>query len=213
MASPSVRDVAQHIVAFVRANGHVEAARAVQSEFVGLPDPIGGYDEDEGATDANTDATDDADDAPVKLVQYACDATIPGPSAGFEDLEYLPDGRLVSAHENGMVSVWDLDGRCLSELSGHVGRVACVAVLSDGCRVASGAVDCTVKIWDTNNGRILRTLSGHVGWVECIAVVPDDRVDRVVSGARRGAIKIWNANICTGWHKNNCSFIIKIKLL
>jgi WD40 repeat protein len=66
--------------------------------------------------------------------------------------------------------------------------VRALAVLPDG-RLASGAGDHTVKLWNVASGECERTLVSHGGRVMALAVLPDGRL---TSGAQDGTIKLWN---------------------
>jgi len=75
-------------------------------------------------------------------------------------------------------------------LVGHTTGVQCVCALGDG-RVASGADDGSIKIWNTETGQCDLTLSGHKRWVSSLCVLGD----RLVSGSMdntASTVKIWN---------------------
>jgi WD40 repeat protein len=66
-----------------------------------------------------------------------------------------------------------------------------VAYSPDGGRIASGAEDNTIKIWDAESGRELHTLKGHTNVVAFVAYSPDGH--RIASGSVDNTIKIWGA--------------------
>ena len=55
-------------------------------------------------------------------------------------------GQLLSATNDGVIRIWDLKGRLISELHGHEAFIYSLAVLPDGRFVSSGE-DRTLKIW------------------------------------------------------------------
>jgi WD40 repeat protein len=64
-----------------------------------------------------------------------------------------------------------------------------VAYSPDGQRIASGADDGTVKIWNAETGALISALSGHIDSVVSVAFSPDGR--RLVSGSFDTTVKIW----------------------
>jgi WD40 repeat protein len=67
--------------------------------------------------------------------------------------------------------------------------VRSVIVLSDGCTIASGSGDRTVKLWDTATLQCTRTLSGHDHYVYAIAEV---RSGIIASGSDDQTIRVWS---------------------
>ena len=55
-------------------------------------------------------------------------------------------------------------GKELKTLNGHTDYVWSLTVLADNT-LASGSVDKTIKIWDTEKGQLIKTLNGHTGHV------------------------------------------------
>ncbi len=77
---------------------------------------------------------------------------------------------------------------CLQTLEGHAGQVLLVAFSVDGCQLASGSGDKTIKIWDTTMGALQQTLEGHTDWVRSVAFSADGR--QLASGSDDKTIKI-----------------------
>ena len=81
-----------------------------------------------------------------------------------------------------------LSSNLLATLTGHTGSLTTLAVLPDG-RIASGADDNTVRVWDPQGQRPAQVLEGHAGWVNCLAVLPDGRI---ASGAGDNTVRVWD---------------------
>ena len=73
---------------------------------------------------------------------------------------------------------------------GHQAYVYCVTFDGLGERIASGAEDGSVVVWNTQNGSILHKFTGHNDVVNCIAF--DKTGESLVTGSSDGTIKIWN---------------------
>jgi len=76
-------------------------------------------------------------------------------------------------------------------LLGHQGATISVAWRADGKRLASGSIDKTIKIWETESGREVRTLSGHTNYVYCVAWSPSGK--KIASASYDKTIKVWDA--------------------
>ena len=126
----------------------------------------------------------EADSEPVELGRH--DGGWVGAVAG------LPDGRVVSASNDGRVLVWRAaeTGSRPVELGSHDDAVTAVAGLRDG-RVAVGGSDGSVLLWDAAEaGSQPIVLGRHDGAVDAMAVLEHGRV---VSGGADGRVLIWNA--------------------
>ncbi|WP_233849334.1 DUF4062 domain-containing protein [Paraburkholderia sp. HD33-4] len=73
-------------------------------------------------------------------------------------------------------------------LEGHTGPVSALAVLADG-RLASGAWDHTIRLWNPASGACEATLEGHTSGVSALAVLADGRL---ASGSSDHTIRLWN---------------------
>jgi WD40 repeat protein len=65
-----------------------------------------------------------------------------------------------------------------------------VAFSPDGRRVAAGASDKTVRVWDLDTGAALKCLSGHEDYCKALAFSPDGR--RLVSGSHDHTARVWD---------------------
>jgi len=73
---------------------------------------------------------------------------------------------------------------------GHNGFVLSVAISSDGKRILSGAIDNSIKLWDTESGREIRTFVGHGDKINTVLFSPDGK--HIVSGSADHTIKFWD---------------------
>jgi WD40 repeat protein len=94
-----------------------------------------------------------------------------------------------------------------------------VAFSPDGRRLASGAWDHTVAVWDADSGERLLVLTGHSGEVNAVAYSPDGR--RLASGAEDWTVAVWDASsgqrlatlaldgpiASVAWHPDGCSLV------
>jgi WD40 repeat protein len=66
--------------------------------------------------------------------------------------------RMYAPCSDGVVRVYDTNGRLLASLAGHNDWVYGVAVNADATRLASGSGDGTVKLWNLADNKLLATL-------------------------------------------------------
>ncbi|KAJ4126988.1 hypothetical protein NW768_008609 [Fusarium equiseti] len=91
--------------------------------------------------------------------------------------------------QQGIPDYWS---GCILTLEGHTSLVTCVAFSYDGCLLASGSWDRTVKIWDVSTGACLHTLLAHDDWVNVVAFSPKNH--NIATGSDDGTVKVWDAS-------------------
>lgn len=109
-----------------------------------------------------------------------------------------PDGLLVIRGCNdGMLRFWDPRHAELDTAptrAGHEGRVAAVAVTSDGDRLVavSGGEDRRVRLWDVLTGEpIGEPRRGHTGAVQALVTTALGGRPIAVSGGEEGTLRVW----------------------
>ena len=107
-------------------------------------------------------------------------------------LRFAPGDRiLVSASEDGSVSLWDLrTGVLSSQLKKHSGAVNAIAFSPDGNLMATGGDDRSVIIWEAATGKARRTLKGHDLAVTSLAFSPD--ANTLASGSGNTSVVLWD---------------------
>ena len=67
-----------------------------------------------------------------------------------------------------------------------------VSISPDMRFIATGSLDCIVRIWDVATGSLVDRLRGHTDSVYSVAFTPDSK--RLISGALDRKIKYWELN-------------------
>lgn len=119
-------------------------------------------------------------------------------------------------------------GPLSASLKGHKDSILCLAITSDGLKVASGSVDCDVIFWDINKKSPLFALKGHNDSVvsisfnndnsqivsvscDCMLIVWDSIVGiekfRIELGIRSYHSFIKNMNYCSLFNENKLGFL------
>jgi WD40 repeat protein len=123
---------------------------------------------------------------------------------GVQGVVFSRDGRLLaSAGQEGRVQLWDATRlgevsearpqKPLRAFPTHIpGACLNVAFSPDGKRIAIGAKENTVAIWDVESGQELVTLRGHTGDVYTVAFSPDGQW--VASAGEDSTVKVWDSH-------------------
>src|SRR5260221_10838907 len=83
----------------------------------------------------------------------------------------------------GLVS-WSLESRR------HRGAINATALSPDGKLLATGGLDGTVRLWDTETGKLVRALIGHDSYVYGLAFSPDGTT-LASAGSFDGTVRLW----------------------
>lgn len=108
-------------------------------------------------------------------------------------IAFSPDGKRMATGEYAPpVRIWDVEsGKVITHIQGDQSRG--LAFDRDGGRLAvATGVAKTVRICDSTTGATLSMLRGHLSETMCVAFHPDGT--GLISGARDGAVKVWNAS-------------------
>ena len=77
-------------------------------------------------------------------------------------IAYSPDGKLIATSgDNGIVKIWDLDGKEIANLKGHRGYVVNVVFSADGKKLATSGMDGTARVWGLDGLEILKLQSNQ----------------------------------------------------
>lgn len=101
--------------------------------------------------------------------------------------------------------------RKLMSLQGHQAPIHALTWSPDGSRLASGAEDNTVNVWDAASGKLVFTMRGHTDMITSVAWSPDG--SKLASASSDGTVRLWNpargeviATLATGATPNAVSW-------
>ena len=96
--------------------------------------------------------------------------------AGIRSLAVLPDGRLASGSDDGVIKVWDsTTWNCRQVIKAHQAPVTCLAALPDG-RLASSSNDGTVRVWNGTDLDWSAMFEGDLDWAGSLVALPGGRL-------------------------------------
>jgi WD40 repeat protein len=113
------------------------------------------------------------------------------PSGGISILGFSPDGSLLAAAGNGIVTLWETATRReVRRVVGHSGSVNALAFHPDGKTLATGGADRTVRLWNLTTGQPGIVFRGHAGAVRSLAFGHGG--DWLASGSEDGTVRVWD---------------------
>ncbi|MBX3416327.1 MAG: WD40 repeat domain-containing protein [Pirellulaceae bacterium] len=109
------------------------------------------------------------------------------------DINFLPDGRILSASQDQFVKISDPDtGRVVVEFPRFAAKLYCVATL-DEAHIVTGGSDNEVSIWNIATREKSATLKGHTGTVSCLV----KGASILVSGSFDTQVRVWRRELNT----------------
>jgi WD40 repeat protein len=127
-------------------------------------------------------------------LQLATQKSALGHATTIKHLLFLPPGdRVVSASDDGTARIWDLNGRPLFVLDGHVGPVTDADVTVDGKLIATASVDGVARVWDAASGLLVTEIVG-TGPLSGVRIRKDGKA--IITSGPDGIARIWD--IATG---------------
>jgi len=107
-----------------------------------------------------------------------------------ESVCFSPDGKLLAFGSQDDVMLWNLETQQTERLIGHTDGVTAVCFNHAGDKLATGASDRRVIIWDLATRKIDKDLKGHKSKLRSLVFSPDDR--SLVSSGKLDDAKIWH---------------------
>lgn len=125
-------------------------------------------------------------------------ATFRGVASGVNSIVFSPEGEslIISNVDCVVKRLHTGSGAVQGQFYGHTGSIWKVALSADGCLLASGGEDLTIRIWDMQTEECLKILEGYQGWVAALAFAPAGQTLTegylLASNAADGTIRLWN---------------------
>ena len=109
------------------------------------------------------------------------------PDQGVVTSLHLTPDYIIVALDNAKIHVFDVLGRHLRCLQGHVMGVW--AMVPCGDTLVSGGCDRDVRVWDLTTGMAVHMLRGHTSTVRCLKM---SGRDIAISGSRDTTLRVWD---------------------
>ncbi len=103
---------------------------------------------------------------------------------------FPPDGsKILTAYLDDTANLWDLQGKPLTNFTGHFRPLKSVAFSPDGSKILTASTDNTAKLWDLH-GKLLAELKGHTENVTSVAFSPDG--SKILTASTDNTAKLWD---------------------
>jgi WD40 repeat protein len=118
---------------------------------------------------------------------------LPGHRGPIYSINYAPDGRIVTAGQDGTVRVWPADGGEELILTGHNGETTGAAFTSDGSMVVSTGQDGSLRAWNSRTGAQLARLASSDVALMHVDVADDGKIAYLDED---GFVRIVRCEVC-----------------
>lgn len=114
--------------------------------------------------------------------------TLTGHTSGVRCLQFEDTGKLLTGSMDGTTRLWNWrTGQLLRKFENHQGGV--ISVHFDSQYVASGSMDHTVRVYDTNTKQTF-LLRGHTDWVNAVKI--DSASRTLLSASDDCTVRLWD---------------------
>ena len=109
-------------------------------------------------------------------------------------LNFSPDGKIiVSASSNGVIKLWNLNGKEIRTIKGHDKRLINVKFSNDGKIIGSASSNGVIKLWDLNGKEILTQKNEQVKQLNSIYFIPNSSgTVWSFAGGQDGVLRLWD---------------------
>ncbi|NMG07883.1 AAA-like domain-containing protein [Brasilonema sp. UFV-L1] len=118
-------------------------------------------------------------------------ASLKGYQNGGGDVDFSPNGLLIATASQDGTRLWNLTGKELALLQGHIGgRVNRVRFSPNGEQLATAGADGTVRLWNIASRKQLVSLEGHHGDIFRVRFSPNG--EQLATAGADGTVRLWN---------------------
>ncbi len=110
-------------------------------------------------------------------------------TGGGSSIHVLPDGRILSAGNDGLVKVWQARPAGVVQLKGYPGSLRTLAFSPDSRWLVAAGINRQVFVWDARGGFLSGVYSNHTGGASAVAFSPNGTV---ATAAADQMVRAWN---------------------